>query len=63
MIGDFHEVLNFNRLFLKRNRFIWNYWSGRYSPFIDLEERGRERKIIIVYKCTSHSPNKETVKQ
>ena len=24
-IGGFHEVLNFNRLFLKVNRFIHNY--------------------------------------
>ena len=23
-MGDFHEVLNFNQLFLKRNRFINN---------------------------------------
>ena len=31
MIGNFPTVLNFNRLFLKLNRFICNY---QYSPII-----------------------------
>jgi len=34
VIDNFHAVSNFNRLFHKLNRFICNYCSGRFSPFI-----------------------------
>ena len=34
MIGHFPAVLNFNRLFLKLNRFICNLAGGKFSPFI-----------------------------
>ena len=36
MIGNFLEVLNFNRLFLKLNRFSCNYCSGWFSSFIGI---------------------------
>ena len=48
MIGNYPTVLNFNRLFLKLNRFICNYC--RFSPIIGLDLQTLGSQPVIMPK-------------
>jgi hypothetical protein len=47
MIGDFHEVLNCNQLFVKLNRFICNYTKYYTVAYKQLRACTGEYLIIL----------------
>ena len=68
MIGNFAEVLNFNQLFLKLNRFLCNYSSVRFSPFIGINKKNLALVLLGLamqwtYAVTSKAPSMFQVKQ
>ena len=65
MIGNFPEILNFNRLFLKLNQFYISATNSQFPPFIVQDEvfgRGERdgsaqiERIDITEKRASLSP-------
>ena len=52
MIGNFLEALNFNRLFLKLNRFIYNLWSVLHIHCISMFNQVAFANRLPLYPCT-----------